>query len=152
MPTLIKPLTRDQLASFLPDEEAIRRFEKLYQIAATDTPTDIVVLYELVQEAAIDAVTAMTTAIQANDSLLRIAASLEVMASNPQALVPEIPDDLTPAVNVGTLAVQNADNVDVGALNAESYSVNGNVGASGTGTVITAMTVEDGIITAITIS
>jgi hypothetical protein len=37
-------------------------------------------------------------------------------------------------------------------LNTTAYSVNGNAGASGTGTVISSITVENGIITAITVA
>lgn len=50
-----KPLTRDQLARFLPDHEAIKAFERLFQIVENLTPADIAILTRLIQEAGIDA-------------------------------------------------------------------------------------------------
>lgn len=97
MPT-IKPLTRDQLAKFLPDQEAIRRFEELYQVAATDNPDAIAALVVLVEETTIAAESAMAAATMANDSLIRITDSLAILAS-------------TPTVQIGTIAEQNADEV-----------------------------------------
>lgn len=83
-----KPLSRDQLAKFLPDNEAIRRFERLFAVAGDLLPSDVATLYRLSQEASIDAGIANTKAIEAQDSLKRIARSLEVMASNPQYQMP----------------------------------------------------------------
>lgn len=60
-----KPLTRDQLAKFLPDAEAIKRFERLFQVAGDLTPADVAILYRLSQEASLDANTAIATANQA---------------------------------------------------------------------------------------
>lgn len=83
-----KPLSRDQLAKFLPDNEAIRRFERLFAMAGDLLPSDVATLYRLSQEASIDAGLASTRAAEANDSLQRIARSLEVMASNPRYEMP----------------------------------------------------------------
>lgn len=83
-----KPLTRDQLARFLPDNEAIRRFERLFAVAGDLTPAQIATLLRLTQEASIDAGLANTKAAEAHDSLQRIARSLEVMASNPRYELP----------------------------------------------------------------
>lgn len=79
-----KPLSRDQLAKFLPNNEAIRRFERLFAATSDLSPADITTLYRLSQEASIDAGLANTRAAEASDSLQRIARSLEVMASNPR--------------------------------------------------------------------
>lgn len=176
-----RPLTRDQLAKFLPDQEAIRRFEQLFTQAGELTPAEVAILTILIAEVSVDAGIAQETANQVSDSLARIAYSLEIMATNPQFIpmatdvievagqtvlpdsidvprVEMVPDIFEPPLQVGTLAEQNADNVRVGELTATgniesaSYSVNGNPGASGTGTVLTAMTVENGIITSITIA
>lgn len=103
-----KPLTRDQLAKFLPDQEAIRKFERLFQVAGDLTPTDVATLYRLAQEAAVEAGTANSKAqsvldllasvidrvgIEAGtaeakaqvalDTLARIANSLEFLTSSP---------------------------------------------------------------------
>lgn len=83
-----KPLSRDQLAKFLPDNEAIRRFERLFAVAGDLLPSDVTTLYRLSQEASIDAGLANTRATEASDSLQRIARSLEVMASNPRYEMP----------------------------------------------------------------
>lgn len=83
-----KTLSRDQLAKFLPDNEAIRRFERLFAMAGDLLPADVATLFRLSQEASIDAGLANTKATEASDSLQRIARSLEVMASNPYYQMP----------------------------------------------------------------
>lgn len=67
-----KPLTRDQLAKFLPDTEAIKRFERLFAVVGDLTPTDVATLYRLTQEASIDAGIADAKAQSAIDQLLQI--------------------------------------------------------------------------------
>lgn len=67
-----KPLTRDQLAKFLPDAEAIKRFERLFAVAGDLTPTDVATLYRLAQEASIGADTAQASAQSALDQLGQI--------------------------------------------------------------------------------
>ena len=75
-----KPLTRDQLAKFLPDAEAVKRFERLFAVAGDLTPTDVVTLYRLTQEASIDAGTAQATAQSALDQLGQIVQDAAVNA------------------------------------------------------------------------
>lgn len=53
--TTFKPLTRDQLAKFLPDQEAIRRFEQLFSQAGETIPAEIIILFALTQELSIEA-------------------------------------------------------------------------------------------------
>lgn len=77
-----KPLSRDQLAKFLPDQEAIRRFERLFVVAGDLNPADIATLFRLSQEASIDANSAAAAARQAIDTLTvtaRRAKSSEVL-------------------------------------------------------------------------
>jgi hypothetical protein len=50
-----KPLTRDQLAKFLPDHEAIKAFERLFQIVENLSPSDIAILTRLIEETGIEA-------------------------------------------------------------------------------------------------
>lgn len=78
-----KPLTRDQLAKFLPNHEAIKAFEQLFRTAGDLTPSEIETLFRLVEEASIDAGIADAKSVQALDALERIAASLELIASGP---------------------------------------------------------------------
>lgn len=94
-------LTREQLAEFLPDHQAIRAFENLFATVEPLAPTTIddltilagqaenkavqalQALNEIVQTAAIDASTADQKATQALDTLARIANALEMMATGP---------------------------------------------------------------------
>ncbi len=87
-----KPLTRDQLAKFLPDQEAIRRFEQLFVQAGELTPGEVAALTILISEVSVDAGIAQETANRVSDSLARIAYSLEILASVPQ-YVPPAPED-----------------------------------------------------------
>lgn len=88
------PLTRAQLARFLPDQELIRRFEQLFQEVGVNNPTQIALLFRLTEEAAIAAGVADSKAIVANDSLERVASALEVLASRPDFAMPRrIPAD-----------------------------------------------------------
>jgi hypothetical protein len=95
-------LTRDQLASFLKNFEQIKQFEKLFQVvdqvqAAPDTPgTELVAsngqatanealaqIVALAKESAINSSTADQKAVQALDTLGRIANALELLAAAP---------------------------------------------------------------------
>lgn len=85
---VMKPLSREQLARFLHDNESIRRFEQLFIQAGTRTPTDVSELFQRSQEASLDAAIAGARAAEANDALQRIARAMEFMASNPQYALP----------------------------------------------------------------
>jgi len=120
----IQPITRDQLAKFLPDNDTIRRFEKLFQLVGTTTPANIDVIFRLIDEVTISAGTGNAAANSANASLDAIAQALAVLSSappqqpqtQPDNLQPPIqsgngPDDLSPPIQVGTLGQQQADRV-----------------------------------------
>lgn len=108
-----KSLTREQLSAFLPNQESIRRFERLFEQAGTLTPAQIAILYQRIQEVLVDAgiagarageaidsllrierdvetssMSAESSAVAAADSMRRIAQALEVIASRPQAETP----------------------------------------------------------------
>lgn len=53
-----RPLTREELAKFLPNQRAIRAFEKLFDLI----PPDLIELFALTEEASIDANTALAIA------------------------------------------------------------------------------------------
>lgn len=122
MPKIFRPigLTRDQLANFLLNAEQIKQFENLFALAETvvDDPDNILVISIAVGTAQttanaalaeIDAL-AQTTAVddavlnakvqQALDAIARLAQVLELLA-------------LAPRSELGTMAPQNADNVDI---------------------------------------
>lgn len=119
-----KPLTRDQLAKFLPDHEAVRRFERLFAVAGELTPTDVSTLYRLSQEASIDAGVAASKAQSALDSLTAIAQDLAITAGF-ESKATEALDAvlrlaqalefiaLAPRPELGTIVPQNSDGVDI---------------------------------------
>lgn len=153
----IKPPTRDQLSRMAGgNQEMIRKLEMLFQQAGEITPDQVVVLLQLTQEAQLAADNAISAATEALAQSQAALSQIGLLLNLPSAAL--APDDLSPRAELGTIASQNADNVEVGELaatgniEAASYSVNGNPGASGTGTVISDITVENGIITSITVA
>jgi hypothetical protein len=104
-------LTRDQLASFLPDHEAIRKFEKLLSIvdALSSQETDVVIsaenamaaasanagaIAQVAQDAAINASEADRKATQAIDILSRVAQDATINASEADRKATEALDSL----------------------------------------------------------
>lgn len=89
-------LTRDQLAKFLPDHEAIRRFEKLFSIVETVAP-------DVINEVSNAAENAGSRATQALGEISRMANALEMLALAPQSqlttpdFIERAPTELTPA-------------------------------------------------------
>jgi len=89
-------LTRDQLAKFLPDHEAIRRFEKLFSIVETIAP-------DVINEVNNAAENAGSRATQALGEISRMANALEMLALAPQSqlttpdFIERAPTELTPA-------------------------------------------------------
>ena len=86
-------LTRDQLASFLSDQQQIRQFELLFATVDQIAP-------DVVNEVNISAGTAQATANEALAQLTRLAQALELLA-------------LAPRSELGTLSAQNSDNVKI---------------------------------------
>ena len=79
------PITRAELARFLPNHSAIRAFEELFRVAGELTPAQIAELRVLIQEAAIQADSAGSQAALANGNLARIADALDFLATAPRA-------------------------------------------------------------------
>lgn len=69
-----RPLTRADLAKFLPDQRAIRAFEKLFDII----PSDIERLYAQIEEASLDANSANSKAVSALAVLTLLKTQLEL--------------------------------------------------------------------------
>ena len=127
--------TRLQLSKFLGNNaQLIITMEQLFQKAGILTPIEINILTVAIQEAAINAQTAMSNAIEAQAALESIAQSLSLIASSPasqqQGLQDDFmpghthyfsSDDLAPVVQIGTLGTQQADSVDItgGTVNAQ---------------------------------
>lgn len=98
----IRPPTRQQLGSFLKSQELVRYFEQLFLAAGQDTPDEIIVLRRLVEEATVEAQSAFSAAIEALAALQALSDSL----------------GLEPRAQLGTIASQNADAIEVGTVSA----------------------------------
>ena len=61
-----KTLTRQQLTKFLPNHDAVKAFERLFQVAGVLTPEDVKTLFRLVEEVLVSAGTAESRAIEDN--------------------------------------------------------------------------------------
>ena len=83
MAEVIAPITRDQLAKFLPDNDTIRRFEKLFQLAGNTTPINIEIIFRLIEELSIAIGTADGKATQANDSSAYLSQILDLLSGAP---------------------------------------------------------------------
>lgn len=111
MAETIVPITRDQLARFLPDNDTIRRFEKLFQIAGNTAPINFEIIFRLLQELTVDSGTAGSRATLAIDTIDALRRAIEVATTNPRFQMPNsFPIDYinwnqTPAVAplVGTM-------------------------------------------------
>lgn len=128
-----RPLSRDQLASFLPSSQAIRAFEKLMQDVFVLNPDQIAVILAYIDEVRTDSGTAQASSNQALAALQSMAQSLAVIAqapaplqsmqnviAGPQALMVN-PQNVAPPVQIGTLGQQQADRVNItgGSVNAQ---------------------------------
>lgn len=83
MAETVAVISRDQLAKFLPDNDTIRRFEKLFQIAGNTSPINIEIIFRLIEEVVIAAGNAEGKANQANSSVSYFAQILDLMAVAP---------------------------------------------------------------------
>lgn len=79
----VSPITRAELARFLPNHAAIRAFEELFLVAGQLTPAQLSTLQALIQEATIQAESASAQATAANGAIARIADILENLATAP---------------------------------------------------------------------
>jgi hypothetical protein len=77
------PITRAELARFLPNHAAIRAFEELFRVAGELTPAQIEALQILIQEATIQAESATAQAAAANGAIARLVDVLEGLATAP---------------------------------------------------------------------
>lgn len=99
-------LTRDQLAKFLPDHQAIRAFEQLFDDVDVTIP-------DANDEANNNAGIALAVANAALAEVANIISELQLALNAPVAQPATFPDDLAPRLEVGTIASQNADAVSI---------------------------------------
>ena len=113
-------LTRNQLASFLPNHRTVIAFEQMLMQLNDNIPSDL-------ETVAIEAASASSNAQAALDTLGRIADALELLATKPEAeprlgeddvkrMVQEalaVSIDISPPIVVGTLGQQQSDMVNI---------------------------------------
>lgn len=83
MSNLVKNLTRNQLAEFLPNARAVRAFEQLLAQIADLNPDELIAIKEVAMSAAIEAGTGSAKAQAALDVLSLISSSLQELALRP---------------------------------------------------------------------
>lgn len=109
-------ISRDRLAAFLPDNDTLRRFEKLFQVVSIDTPQNFTIIFRLLQELSVDLGTASSSAGATRDALATLSRDLDQIISAPMPDMGRVDliDSITQALNafIGTVdakANQNAD-------------------------------------------
>lgn len=131
MPNNLLGLSREQLRKFLPDHQSIRAFEQLLLQVGDVTPTSI-------EQANNNANTAIAMAGAALAALAELATAIEQVSAAP---VPEITyeqEDYSRIVYVGTLGVQNDDEVEITGGTINGTSIGATTAASGAFTTLTA--------------
>lgn len=85
-----RPISRNELAKFLPTDEAIRKFERLFQQVDQSIPLDLDAIFSRLDENQTDAGSAQATANQAVAQLTRMADALERLATEPKTERPNL--------------------------------------------------------------
>ena len=111
-------ISRDQLAKFLPDNDTIRRFEKLFQAVADTFPDNFDIIFRLLEELSVTIGSADSRAIGAVDAMARLAHDLEQIMSAPSPDVAAT--DLIAAL---TRAIESEPGTNRAAINAIESSV-----------------------------
>ncbi len=100
-------ISRDRLAAFLPDNDTLRRFEKLFQVVNIDNPANFTIIFQLLQELAVDLGTASSSAGAASDAIASLSRDLDQIISAPTLDMGrvELIDSITQALNefIGTV-------------------------------------------------
>ncbi len=113
-------ISRDRLASFIKDNDTIRRFEKLFQQAGVTTPTDIDFIFVLLEELTVGIGTADQKANSATDLIASLARDVELLVSAPTP-------DLGRIEAIGNLA--QALNEYVGTVDAKANQISDSLAA-----------------------
>lgn len=81
-------INRDRLAAFIPDNDTIRRFEKLFQAVTDTTPANLTIIFSRLDELLIDVASAQGGSVAASDAISALARSIESMVSAPRFAMP----------------------------------------------------------------
>lgn len=95
-------ISRDRLAAFLPDNDTIRRFEKLFQAVSNDNPANFEIIFRRLQEIQVEVGTADSNASGVRDSLAMLARDLEAIVGSSDAKANQVAD----AVNALARSIQ----------------------------------------------
>lgn len=112
-------LDRDVLAKFLPNHQAIREFEKVLKDVGTTLPGLLEVVGNDAAAAAAAAQVALALLQQVSDALSVLLAApaplpqIDPDDMAPTAAAPVDPDTMMPILQVGTIATQNHDAIDI---------------------------------------
>lgn len=109
----MKPLTRNQLAAFLPNHEAVKAFERVMGEVYELIPADVAAINASIEEVLNLAASASAKSDDALALVSRIADALELIALQPAAIVVSVPEDFLPPVQIGTMGEQQADRVSI---------------------------------------
>jgi hypothetical protein len=81
-------ISRDSLAKFLPDNDTIRRFEKLFQAVNEANPENLQIIFSLIQELQIDVSTAIGGSTASGDAIAALVQAIEAAVTNPSFVMP----------------------------------------------------------------
>lgn len=70
-------ISRDRLAAFLPDNDTLRRFEKLFQVVNIDNPQNFTIIFQRLQELQVEVGTADASADEAHAELRELIKNIE---------------------------------------------------------------------------
>ncbi len=94
-------ISRDRLAAFLPDNDTLRRFERLFQVVGVENPENFTIIFRLLEELAIDIASSSSAAGSVRDSLATLMRDLDqiISAPPPDLSVVDILDRITQALD-----------------------------------------------------
>ncbi len=76
-------ISRDRLAAFLPDNDTLRRFERLFQVVGVENPQNFTIIFRLLEELSIDITSNSSASGSVRDSLATLVRDLDQILSAP---------------------------------------------------------------------
>lgn len=95
-------ISRDRLATFIKDNDTLRRFERLFQAVSSDNPQNFTIIFQRLQEIQVEVGNADASAGSVRDSLAALTHDLEAMIVAADAKANEVAD----AVNAIARSIQ----------------------------------------------
>lgn len=120
-------ISRDRLAAFLPDNDTLRRFEKLFQVVNIDNPANFTIIFQLLQELSVDLGAASSSAGSVRDALAMLSRDLDQIISSPMPDIGRIDliDSIVQALDsfIGTVDAKTNQNSDALAALAKNIEI-----------------------------